>query len=84
MNAEYIYRMEDVLDLYEEPYNEKMSVVCFDEKLVQLIEDIYQPMQPSSGRSKKVDYEYERKGACNLFNLSCDLLRNKKKSSQRL
>jgi len=67
VDAEYVCRMEDVLDLYEEPYNEKMPVVCFDEKLVQLIENVYPPILPSSGQAKRIDYKYERKGTCNLF-----------------
>lgn len=59
--------MEDVLDLYEEPYDEKRPVVCFDEKPVQLIEDVFQPIPAQSGKPKKVDYEYKRNGTCNLF-----------------
>jgi hypothetical protein len=59
--------MEDVLDLYEEPLDEKMPVVCFDESPVQLIDDVIEPIPAAPGRSKREDYEYERKGTSNLF-----------------
>jgi len=59
--------MEDVLDLYEEPYNPKRPVVCLDECPYQLIREVRQvwPMQP--GRPERYDYEYHRGGTCNLF-----------------
>jgi hypothetical protein len=59
--------MEDVLDLYEEPLDEKHPVVCFDESPVQLIEDVMAPIPTAPGRAKREDYEYERKGTSNLF-----------------
>jgi len=58
--------MEDVLDLYEEPFDEKRPVVCFDESSVQLIDDVMAPIS-APGRAKREDYEYERKGTNNLF-----------------
>lgn len=67
MDAEYVLCMEDVLDLYQESYDEKLPVVCFDEKLVQLVDDVYLPILPKAGQAKRVDYEYERKGTNNLF-----------------
>lgn len=59
--------MEDVLDLYEEPFDEKNPVVCFDETPVQLIEDVLAPISAVAGRVKRQDYEYERNGTSNLF-----------------
>lgn len=59
--------MEDVLDLYEESLDEKKPVVCFDESPVQLIGDVMAPIPAASGRVKREDYEYERKGTSNLF-----------------
>ena len=67
VSAEYVFRMEDVLDLYEEAYDEAYPVVCFDEKPIQLIEDVFQPIPPSPGKARKVDYSYKRNGTCNLF-----------------
>jgi hypothetical protein len=59
--------MEDVLELYEEPLDEKKPVVCFDESPVQLIDDVITPISAAPGRAKREDYEYERKGTSNLF-----------------
>lgn len=59
--------MEDVLDLYEEPFDEKKPVVCFDETPVQLIDDVLTPISAAPGRVKRQDYEYERNGTSNLF-----------------
>jgi hypothetical protein len=59
--------MEDVLDLYGEPFKPWQPVVCFDERPCQLLGDTREalPMQP--GQPKRYDYEYERHGTCNLF-----------------
>jgi hypothetical protein len=59
--------MEDVLDLYEEPYDAKKPVVCFDETPVQLLDEVLAPIPMAPGRVKRQDYEYERKGTSNLF-----------------
>jgi hypothetical protein len=67
LNDEYIERMEDVLDLYETPYDSKKPVVCIDEKSVQLLENIYKPIPAKPGKVKKVDSEYKRCGTANIF-----------------
>jgi hypothetical protein len=59
--------MEDVLDLYEQPYEAGRPVVCFDEKPVQLVAETRQPQPARPGRSPRYDYEYERKGTANVF-----------------
>lgn len=59
--------MEDLLDLYEEPYDARNPVVCFDEKPYQLIEHALDPIKASPGHQKREDYEYKRRGACNIF-----------------
>lgn len=59
--------MEDVLDLYEQEYDEESPVVCFDEKPVQMLGDTRAPIPAEPGQTKRVDYEYEREGTCNLF-----------------
>ncbi len=59
--------MEDVLDLYEEPYDPQRPTVCLDEKPVVLRADI-RPSQPvAPGRPERRDYEDERHGTANLF-----------------
>jgi hypothetical protein len=67
IDSEYRKRMYDVLDLYEEPYNQKNPLVCFDEKPKQLIEDKRSSIPMMLGRSEKYDYEYVRKGTANIF-----------------
>ena len=64
--AEYVACMEDVLDQYEQPYDPKQPLVCFDEWLKQLIEEtrIGKPVKP--GQVERLDYEYKRNGVRNL------------------
>lgn len=59
--------MEDVLDLYEEPYDEKRPKVNFDETSKQLIEEVRQPLPAKPGQAERYDYEYKRNGTRNLF-----------------
>lgn len=59
--------MEDVLDLYAEAYDPARPVVCFDERPYALLGDKQGPLAMEAGRPQRVDYEYERHGACNLF-----------------
>jgi hypothetical protein len=66
-NAEFVWRMEDVLDVYKLPYDAAYPQVCMDEMSKQLIAEIAQPLGDAPGRVRRADYEYERKGTCNLF-----------------
>jgi hypothetical protein len=59
--------MEDILDLYAEPYDEKYPVVCMDEQLYQLLGEITEPILPKPGSCAKTDYKYERHGTCSIF-----------------
>ena len=59
--------MEDVLDLYSQPYDSRYPVVCFDESPYQLIGEVRQPQAPQSGHPQRYDYQYQRNGTCNLF-----------------
>lgn len=59
--------MEDVLDLYTEPYDPKRPQVCFDEKMVQLIAETHRPLPMKPGQPQRFDYEYRRNGTRNLF-----------------
>ena len=62
--------MEDVLDLYHEPYDPLRPVVCFDEGTKQLIGETRTPLPMQPGEPQRYDYEYERHGTCNLFMFS--------------
>jgi len=59
--------MEKVLDVYKRPYDEKNPVVCMDESPKQLIGEARMEMPMEPGKEKKIDYEYVRKGTCNVF-----------------
>lgn len=59
--------MEDVLDLYEQPYDPKHPVICFDERPCQLIDDSIIPIPIKPGSPKKEHYEYIRNGTCCIF-----------------
>lgn len=68
LNEEYIERMEDVLDVYERPYNPKRPVVCVDEKPVALFSDTTPRLPPrGAGEVLLKDYEYQRAGSVNVF-----------------
>ena len=73
MSAEFVAHMEDVLDLYAEPYDPKRPVVCFDETSTQLLAETRAPIPPRPGRPQRQDYEYRREGTRNLF-LACEPL----------
>jgi hypothetical protein len=61
--------MEDVLDLYEEPYDPKQPVICLDERPCQLLGEVFTPVPVKPGRKRREDYEYVRAGHCALFML---------------
>jgi transposase len=67
VGADFVWRMEDVLDLYAEPYDPRRPVVCFDEQSYQLIAEVRGPLPAAPGRPERVDYEYRRQGTANLF-----------------
>jgi hypothetical protein len=67
VDAEYVARMEEVLDLYVEEPNPDKPVVCFDESPVQLIGETRVPIAPKPGKVERFDSEYRRNGTANLF-----------------
>lgn len=67
VDAEFVMRMEDVLDLYDERANYKRPVVCFDETPIQLIGEARVPVPAEPGRVRRCDYEYRRNGTANIF-----------------
>jgi len=66
-NADFVCAMEQVLDLYQQPHNEKEPVVCFDETSKQLIAETRKPLPMQPGEPQRYDTEYERRGTANLF-----------------
>ena len=71
MSAAFVAAMEDVLDLYEAPYDPQRPTVNFDETNKQLIAETRVPLPARSGQSARYDYEYKRNGTRNLF-LFCE------------
>jgi transposase len=59
--------MEDVLDLYAQPYDPKRPVVCFDERPCVLHDELREPLPIQPGQPKRIDCEYERNGSCYLL-----------------
>jgi len=59
--------MEDILDVYELPYNPVRPVVCMDEKPYQLLGEAREPLPMRPGDDQKVDSEYIRNGTCSIF-----------------
>lgn len=67
VSSEFVWHMEDVLDLYAEPYDPRYPMVCFDERPFQMLGDVMQPLPARPGQPRRYDYEYRREGTCNLF-----------------
>ena len=67
MSAEFGAAMEDVLDLYEEPYEPKRPKGNFDEARTPLLAETRTPLPAAPGQAVRYDYEYARKGTRNLF-----------------
>jgi hypothetical protein len=59
--------MEDVLEVYQRPYDPQRPIVCMDEQPTQLVKQTRQPVPAAPGRSARYDYEYERNGTANNF-----------------
>jgi hypothetical protein len=66
--------MEDVLEVYHRPYDEKRPLVTLDEASKQLVGEVVQPLPPQPGQPERFDYEYVRNGTANLFMVSEPLL----------
>ncbi len=59
--------MEDLLDLYAEPYDPTRPVICFDERPCPLIAETRVPVPATPHHPERYDYEYQRNGVVNLF-----------------
>lgn len=66
-DAEFTACMEEVLEIYVQPYNPLNPVVCMDEQPVQLIKETRTPIAATLNHPKRVDYEYERNGTASIF-----------------
>jgi hypothetical protein len=62
--------MEDVLDVYQRPYDPKRPQLCLDEASKQLLGEVREPIPLQPGKPEREDYEYKRHGTANLFMVS--------------
>jgi hypothetical protein len=67
LKEEYIARMEDILEVYEKPYDPQEPVICLDEKSVPLHADVRPSSAAAPGQEARQDSEYERRGTANVF-----------------
>jgi len=66
-SAEFVYRMEDVLDVYQRPYDPSCPLVCMDETSKQLLGEVRTPRAAAPGKPARYDAEYVRRGVANVF-----------------
>jgi hypothetical protein len=72
-DAEFVWRMEDVIGTYLLPYDPSYPVACFDEACQQLFGEVRPPEPAEPGQVARVDYEYERQGVCNQLLMGAPL-----------
>lgn len=66
-NAAFVAQMEQVLDVYQQPYDPRQPVICMDESSKQVLCDVRAPLPMQPGHTRKEDYHYQRQGVWNLF-----------------
>jgi hypothetical protein len=59
--------MEDVLDVYQRPFDSNLPLICMDEKPIQLLDDVYPPLPATPTQAVRYDYEYKRNGTASVF-----------------
>ena len=72
-SADFVCRMENVLEVYQRPFDPKRPVVCLDETTKQLVSETRVPLPAAPGRPVSEDYEYERQGVASLFMMCAPL-----------
>ena len=66
-NAEFVASMEEVLDVYQRPYDPTHPVLCMDEQPIQLLSETRKKIKATKNHPKRVDYEYKREGTASIF-----------------
>ncbi len=59
--------MEEVLDLYQQPYDPQRPLVCLDESNKQLTIEVRKPIPMEPGKPERYDTQYERNNVSNIF-----------------
>jgi hypothetical protein len=73
-SADFVAKMEDVLDVYALPYDASCPVICLDEKPYQLLDERRDAMAMKQGKPARIDNEYEHMGTCSIF-VMCEPLK---------
>ena len=76
-DADFVCAMEEVLEVYQRPYDPKRPQVCFDETSKQLIGQVTVPVPAGPGQPAREDYEYVRNGTANVF-MMCEPLKGRR------
>ena len=66
-SGEFVAHMEDVLEVYQMPYDPQVPMVCMDAQPVQLLKETRQSLPAAPGQPEQVDDEYERHGTAHIF-----------------
>lgn len=69
-NADFVANMEDILEVYQCPYDPTVPLICMDEQPTQLIKETRNPLPMKPGQEQRYDYEYERNGTAAIFMFS--------------
>src|SRR5260370_9112158 len=69
-SAAFVAAMEDILEVYQRPYDPKRPLVCVDETSKQLIAETRLPIAAKPGQTARHASEYRRNGTANLFMMS--------------
>lgn len=72
-NGEFVWHMEDVLDVYQRPEDPQRPLVCLDETSRQVLADVRAPLPAVPGHPARHDSEYAREGVVNLFLVTAPL-----------
>lgn len=78
-DAEFVWAMENVLEVYHRPYDPRRPVVCMDEKPRQLVAETRRRLSARRGCPERYDYEYRRQGTANIF-LFCEPLQGRRRA----
>jgi hypothetical protein len=66
-DAAFVCQMEQILEVYQRPFDEKYPVICMDEQHKQLIEELTTPIRATAGCPTRIDSEYIRRGSCVIW-----------------
>lgn len=69
-SAEFVYAMENTLELYHRPYDPRAPVVCMDETTKQLTKEVIDSLPARPGQPERFDTLYRRNGVATIFMLS--------------